>query len=163
MNSLYSPPETYQQWLTGFAHLQQHPLDHEMLDALACGRYIGRPAEAFLVRLSDVVGAVITAHCKRFLRQIDMAFSDEEPDMVPLLASRLKRNLSKCFFYRNLSFLDPAYVKTLDDGFCEQLEFFWKDVLTELRRSARDSMDSRMEDVCFEMKRIKIFQREVRK
>lgn len=155
MNSRYSPPETYQQWLAGFAYLQQHPLDHEMLDAFACGHYIGRPAEAFLVRLSDVVGIVITAHCRRFLRQMDEAFSDGEPDMVPLLASRLKRNLSKCFFFQTLSFLDPAYVQTLDDGFGRQLDSFWKNVLMELCRSARDSMDPRIEEVCFELKRMK--------
>lgn len=156
MISWYSPPETYQQWLSCFGHLQQHPLDQRMLEVLGQGRYIGKPAEGFMVRLSETVGAIITANCRHFLRQMDLMFADGEPDMVPILAARLKRNLSMCFFYRTLPFLDAAYVQSLDDGFRGQLEFFWSNVQTELRKSARDSMDPRVEEVWFEMKRMKI-------
>lgn len=156
MISRYSPPETYQQWLACFQHLQQHPLDAQMLEVLSKGKYLGKPAEAFLVRLSDAVGIVITGYCRRFLRQVDMAFADGEPDVSVLLASRLRRNIRKCFFYRSLPFLETKYIQTLDSGFSRQLDSFWSNFLEELRKTARDSADSEMEDVYLEMKRIKI-------
>lgn len=163
MISRYSPPETYQQWLECFQHLQQHPRDHEMLGVVSQGQYLGKPAEAFLVRLSETVGLVITDHCQRFLRQIDLAFEAGEPDMVLLLAQRLRKNLQKCFFYRSLPFLDDSYVQTLDDGFNRQLVLFWSSFVDQLRKSARESMDPGMEELYHGVKRMKIVQQEVRK
>lgn len=150
------PPETYQQWLTCFQHLQEHPTDYRVLELLAQGKYIGKPAEAFLVRLSDVVSLVLTASCRRFLRQLDEALQDGETDMAMLLALRLKKNIRKCFFYRALPFLERNYIETLDRGFEGQLDSFWKSFLGQLKKTVRDSMDPRMEDVLMEMKRIKI-------
>lgn len=156
MISTYTPPETYQQWLECFQYLQQHPLDSQMLGILANGRYIGQPAESYLVRLSDTVGRVLTCHCRRFLKQLDEAFADGEPDMAVLLALRLKKSIRKCLFYQALPFLSAEYVQTLDKGFGDQLNTFWDNFLKQLWRTARDSMDSRMEDVVLEMKRVKI-------
>lgn len=156
MSASYAPPETYQQWLACFEHLRQHPLDTQMLESLAQGRYLGQPTEGFLSRLSEAVSICITGFCRRFLRQFDLALADGEPDMAVLLASRLRRNIQKCFFYRTLPFLSPDYIQTLDDGLGEQLDFFWKNFLTELQRSAKDSNSVIMEDLCYEMKRVPI-------
>ena len=127
-----------------------------MLEALARGRYLGQPAESFLSRLSEAVSICITGFCRRFLRQFDIALADGEPDMAVLLASRLRRNISKCFFYRTLPFLDPSYIQTLDAGLGEQLELFWKNFLSELKRTARDTDSPVMEDLYYEMKRVTI-------
>lgn len=133
-----------------------------MLEALALGKYIGQPAETFLARLSDCVSIVLTAYCRRFLRQLDESLAEGEPDMAMLLASRFRRSIQACFFYRSLPFLPPDYVHTLDDGFGAQLDSFWNNFLEQLQKSARDSMDPRMEDVMFEMKRVKLTQRACR-
>ena len=155
MMNTYSPPETYQQWLECFRHLQEHPLDQEMLKNLSRGRYLGKPSESFLVRMSDTLSVVITLHCRRFLRQVDQALADGEADMIPLLASRLKRHLNHCFFYRDVSFLDVTYIQNLDRGFGRQLISFWQNFLAEMGKSARESMDAGLEDVYFELKRMK--------
>ena len=160
MISRYTPPETYQQWLDCFAHLREHPLDGAMLDALAQGKYTGTPAETFLVRLSDAVGLAMTGYCKRFLRQLDQALEDGEPDLAVLLARRLQKHLRKCFFYRSLPFLPASYVQTLDGGFRVQLDTFWMNFLTQLGKSARESMDPGMEDLLLEMKRIRLTDKE---
>ncbi len=156
MSTQYVPPETYQQWLACFAHLKEHPLDVQMLDVLTQGKYLGEPTEVFLSRLSEAVSVSITGFCRRFLRQFDTALADGEPDMAVLLASRLRRNIQKCFFYRSLPFLSASYIQTLDDGLGEQLEFFWKNFLQELHRSAKDSNSIVMEDLCYELKRVSI-------
>ena len=156
MIAVYSPPETYQQWIDCFQYLQKHPFDRLMLDTLAEGSYIGQPAETYLARLSDTVGAVLTSHCRRFLRQVDEVLADGEPDMAILLASRLRRSLRKCFFYRSLPFLPTDYIQTLDQGFQAQLEFFWKNFLEHLWRCARESMDASLEELDLEMKRVRI-------
>jgi hypothetical protein len=156
VSAQYAPPETYQQWLACFEHLHLHPLDTQMLETLEKGRYLGQPTEVFLSRLSEAVSISITGFCRRFLRQFDIALADGEPDMAVLLATRLRRNIQKCFFYRALPFLGSAYIQTLDTGLREQLDFFWKNFLQELQRTARDTDSPIMEDLCYEMKRVTI-------
>lgn len=150
------PPETYQQWLQWMSHLTEHPGDLQALATVTAGRYCGTPAETFLVRLSETVGQMLTFHCRRFLRQLDQALADGEPDMAQLLAVRLKKNLRSCLFYRSLPFLEQSYVQELDAGFSLQLEHFWKNFLTQLHRSARESADPAAEELVMEMSRIKI-------
>lgn len=152
----YDPPRSYRQWLDAFAYLQEHPLDTRMLDALIQGSYSGVPAPMFLERLSNTVSLLLTHHCRRFLRQMDEAFADGEPDIVPLLAARLRRNVSRCLFYRQVDFLELGYVRSLDQGYREQLDNFWHNLLRELGKSARESGSMDLEDLVLELKRIHI-------
>lgn len=150
------PPKTYQQWLDCFGYLAEHPGDVRAVELVRDGSYPGKPSDAFLVRLSDTVGVLLSFFCQRFLRQLDQALEDSEPDLAPLLASRLRRDLHRCLFYRELPFLDGAYVQELDGGYTLQLQNFWRSFLTQLRRTARDSSDPRMEELMMELSRIKI-------
>lgn len=149
-------PRTYQQWLDCFAYLSAHPADREVLELAAGGQYPGKPAESFLVRLSDTVGTMLSFRCQQFLRQLDQALGDGEPDLAPLLAARLKKSLRLCLFYRSLPFLEERYVQELDRGFSVQLQNFWTNFLTQLKKIARDSDSPAMEDLLLEMSRIKI-------
>lgn len=153
---MYSPPQTYQQWLSCFGHMEQHPHDMEMLAAMAQGRYMGQPAETFLARLSDTVSLMLTAHCRRFLRQLDEALADGEADTAVLLARRFRKKLEAYFFYRSLPFLAASYIQTLDNGFRLQLEAFWANFLLQLQKNCRESMSPQLEDAAYEMKRMKI-------
>ena len=159
MSPSFSPPESYQQWLDCFRHVQQHPLDQQAPEAMARGRYIGQPAGTYLERLSDCVSLMLTARCRRFLRQLDESLAEGEPDVAMLLATRLRRSIQTCFFYRTLPFLPRSYIHTLDKGFGEQLDSFWSNFLEQLQRTARESTDPRMEDLVLEMKRVKLTQR----
>ena len=156
MISVFDPPQTYRQWLDLMNHLQEYPLDTGALDALARGTYLGTPAPMFQERLSETVSLALTHHTRRFLRQMDEAFADGETDMIPLLASRMKKNIRRCLVYRQLDFLDTEYVRTLDRGYREQLESFWENLLRELGKSARESGSGELEDLVLELKRIRI-------
>ena len=150
------PPETYQQWLETLNHLAEHPADRQALEAAARGLYPGRPTEAFLARLSDTASVMLTKNCRGFLRQLDRALEDNEPDMAPVLAVRFRRSVERCLFYRELAFLPEDYITTLDEGFAKQLQACWSDFLRQLRLNARDSADPRMEDVAVLLRRISI-------
>lgn len=156
MSNRHAPPETYQQWLECFEHLNGHPLDAQMLEMLSQGTFLGEPTERFRSRLSDVVSMCMSAYCQRFLRMLDLALSEGEPDMATLLAGRFRRDIQRCFFYRSLAFLDGSFIQKLDQGYREQLNFFWKNFLNELQKSARDSNSPVMEDLYYEMKRVTI-------
>lgn len=156
MSNCYPPPETYQQWLKCFEHLGGYTLDEKMLEAMAQGTFLGEPTESFLARLSDVVSLCLSAYCRRFLRMMDLILAEGEPDMAGILASRLKKDIQRCFFYRSLSFLEESFVQKLDQGFQVQVEQFWKNFLSELRKSARDSNSPVLEDLYYEMKRVTI-------
>lgn len=156
MISLDCAPETYQQWLACFQYLEEHPWDQPALDMVCRGCYSGKPSEAFLARLSDTVSVMLTKCCRRFLRELDQALADGEPDMAMLLAVRFRRKTRACLFYHSLLFLDAQYKQILDDGFHKQLQSFWESFLSQLRRTARDSMDVTVEDMALELSRLRI-------
>ena len=149
-------PQTYQQWLECLLQLEKQPWNRDLLTLVRQGRYEGKPSESFLSRVSDSVSIMLSGCTRRFLRELDRALSDGEPDMAVLLAKRFRRNVAQCMFYRDLDFLSGEYIQTLDEGFENQLQAFWKDFLSQLNKSARDSMDPRMEDMALELRRISI-------
>ena len=149
-------PQTYQQWLECLLQLEQQPWNRELLTLVRQGRYEGKPSESFLTRVSDSVSVMLSGCTRRFLRELDQALADGETDMAALLAVRLRRNATQCLFYRDLDFLRREYIQTLDEGFERQLKAFWKDFLSQLSRSARDSMDPGFEDMVQELRRISI-------
>jgi len=149
-------PESYQQWITCLNHLQEHPFDRDALDAVIRGRMAGKPSEQFLSRVSDTASVLLTKCCQRFLRQLDQALEDGEPDMAAVLAVRFRQSVRRSLFYRELPFLEASYVQLLDEGFEKQLQSFWSDFLRQLKRSVRESMDPRMEDMALELSRVKI-------
>lgn len=152
-------PQTYQGWMDCFARLEEHPWDKETLELVRRGSYMGKPSEQFLARLSDTVSRMLSGCTRRFLRDLDNALADNEPDMVPLLAARLRRAIRGCLFYRELAFLDRSYVRTLDAGFSGQLNSFWKDLLRQLFRAVRESGDPRLEDVVTQLRRMEIVEK----
>ena len=89
-------------------------------------------------------------------RAVMQAALDVTVRRFPGLATRLRRNVAGCLFYRDLDFLSGAYVRTLDEGFENQLNAFWKDFLAQFNKSARDSMDPSMEDMALQLRRIRI-------
>ena len=148
------PPETYQQWLDCLRYLQKHPWDGEACRLVQQGTIASAP-ESFKARISDTTSAMLSSHCRRFLRQMDQAPSEGDGDMVPLLAQRFWRNIPMCLFYRQLTFLEPDFVRLLEEGYEKQLRSFWRDLLRQISRDARDSDDPVMEELEREMKRIK--------
>ena len=149
-------PGTYQQWLDCLERLEQQPWDKEALALARQGTYTGTPSEAFLTRLSEAVSVMLSRCTQRFLRDLDRALADGDPDMASLLAVRFQAQLRNCFFYRELPFLKASYVRTLDQGFEAQLEAFWKDFLSKLKALEKETMDPQIEDMTMELRRIRI-------
>lgn len=149
-------PETYQQWLDWMQYLQEHPTDREACETIVRGIMPSGASESFKSRLSDTVGKMLTFHCRTFLRQLDQALEDGEPDMALLLSSRFRKAVDRCSFYRQMAFLDAEYVRTLDEGFGKQISAFWADFLRQLRKTARESMDPAMEDLVLNLSRVKV-------
>ena len=151
-------PYTYQQWMDCFQRLEVNPRDKEMLELVRGGTYPGKPSELFLSRLSDTVSIMLSGCTRRFLQQLDQSLADGEPDMAVLLAKRLRRQLRDSMFYRDLTFLSQTYVQKLDTGFAQQLQAFWQDFLKQLNKTARESMDPRIEEMAQDLRRIRILE-----
>ena len=147
---------TYQQWIECFRRLEEKPWEQSVLDSVVCATYQGKPSDMFLVRLSDTVSKMLSVCTRWFLREVDRLLSENEIDMTTFLAKRFQKRINGCFFYRNMDFLPAAYIRTLDEGFVNQVEAFWKDFLRQLDTSARESMNPEVEDMAYELRRIKI-------
>ena len=149
-------PHTYQQWMDCFQRLQANPRDLETLAQVRGGTCSGTPSELFLSRLSDTVSVMLSGCTRKFLRQLDQTLADGEPDMAVLLAKRLRKQLRDSMFYRDLPFLSQTYIETLDTGYAQQLQAFWQDLLKQLDKTARESMNPAMEDLAQELRRIRL-------
>ena len=129
-----------------------------MLAQVRGGTYPGTPSDLFLSRLSDTVSIMLSGCTRRFLQQLDQALMDGEPDMAVLLAKRLRKQLRDSMFYRDLPFLNQTYIQTLDAGFARQLQAFWQDFLKQLNKTARESMDPRIEEMAQDLRRIRLLE-----
>lgn len=147
---------TYQQWIDCFRCLEEKPWEQSVLDSVANATYQGEPSDIFLVRLSDTVSKMLSVCMKWFLHEIDRLLSENEADMTTFVAKRFQKRIRGCFFYRDLRFLPESYVRTLDEGFENQIDAFWKDFLRQLELSARESMNPDVEEMAYELRRIKI-------
>ena len=76
--------------------------------------------------------------------------------MAVLLAKRLRKQLRDSMFYRDLPFLSQTYIETLDTGYAQQLQAFWQDLLKQLDKTARESMNPAMEDLAQDLRRIRL-------
>lgn len=151
-------PQTYQQWLDCFQQLEANPRNTEVLEQVRAGSYLGAPSEQFLSRLSATVSVMLSVCTRKFLKQLDQALVDGEPDMAVLLAKRLRKQLRDSLFYRELSFLSQNYIQTLDEGFARQLQSFWSDFIKHLKKVTKESMDPRIEDMAQDLCRICIWE-----
>lgn len=149
-------PETYQQWLEFLQYLQEHPGSTTACSLVNQGILTGSVSEAFKVRLSETVSIMLSYHCTRFLKQLDTALEDGEPDMAALLAQRLRRSMQQCLIYRDMPFLEAEFVENLDAGYRKQLCEFWETVLKQLRLLIRENDSPVLEDLIRELRRIHI-------
>lgn len=156
MSAPVSAPETYQQWLTCFQYLQEHPSDFTVCSLLDQASCVTNVSESFKSRLSDTVSIMLSYHCRRFLKQLDLALAEGEADMAALLALRFRRSIRECMFYRRLSFLEDGFVAVLDDGYTKQVYGFWENVLKQLRQTVRERDDPALEDLFQEIRKIRI-------
>ena len=149
-------PESYQQWLELLQYLQEHPGDSAACSLVSQGAVAVSSSEAFKVRLSETVSIMLSYHCTRFLKQLDAALENGEPDMAPLLAQRFRRSIQRCLIYRDMPFLEPEFTEKLDTGYKAQLCGFWETVLKQLKVMIRENDNPVLEDLIRELRRIHI-------
>lgn len=140
-------PKTYQQWTQQLLYLQEHPKDKSALQLISQGHFSEPVSENLKERISQTVSVLLGHRFRNFLRSVDQALSDGEPEMVCIYASRFRTEVDQCLFYHRLEFLDAPFVQTLDSGYFEQIRSFWSGFLRQLRRTARDSMNPDLEDL----------------
>lgn len=156
MISSIHAPETYQQWVELLQYLREHPGSGTACSLAKQGTLTASPSEAFKVRLSETVSVMLSYRCTWFLKQLDDALEDGEPDQAALLAQRLRRSVQQCLIYRDMPFLEAELVESLDAGYRKQLLGFWENVLRQLRRMIRENDSPVLEDLIRELRRIHI-------
>lgn len=146
-------PRTYQQWTESLIYLQENPKDKMVLHLMAQGAYTDLVPENLKVRISQTVSTLLTHRFRRFLKTVDQALSEGDPEMIQVYAVRFRAEVSQCLFYRQLPFLDAGFVRELDSGYTGQIQAFWSDFLRQLKCDARDAMNTELEDLTRELSR----------
>lgn len=149
-------PSTYQEWIDCFAYIRSHPNDRAYLVKLSDGSFHGdsQMLDMYLRRLDDTLREMISARITRFLAQIDELFAENDLDGVEVLSVRFCRDISACFFFKELSGIPQKQKTEFADGFSEQLQQFWSRLIREMKLQAEEHRNDELEELAFRLARL---------
>ena len=141
-------PATYQEWLDCFRFIREHPENHTVLRTLSSGSvcFVPRMLDMFLQRLDELLQETIRWRIARFLSRVDALLEDHDPDGVELEAIRFCHNLSELFFFENLDLPEDCR-RQIREGYADQIDRFWRKLVSEFRFQADESRDADLEDL----------------
>ena len=157
---LLAPPTTYEDWLVCFDFLKSSPsVDNSIAMTIAKGSFVNRGyiAAQFHQKLTDTINEMLNKRIARFLKDLNMLISfNELSDIVPLFV-KLRDEVDKCLFFRELDFLDKEIKRELEQSIKTQVEKFWNDTVNFLKRQTLEFSNEELEDSLFLIRRIRLF------
>lgn len=158
--SAISAPSTYQEWLDCFLLMKELPLSSNgIYEVVISGSFSGSRAmqAALEQQMVDTINVVLNKSVKRFVRELNESITFNELDRAELLFKRLKKDIHKTLFFMQLSFLSGNFKTELYSSISVQMNGFWDDTITFLRKQALECSNSDLEDAIYLIRRIKLF------
>jgi hypothetical protein len=157
---LLAPPTTYEDWLLCFDFLKSSPsVDDGVAMTIAKGSFVNRGyiAVQFHQKLADTINEMLNKRIARFLKDLNMLISfNELSDIVPLFV-KLRNEVEKCLFFRELEFLDKGIKHELEQSIKTQMGKFWNDTVTSLQKQTLEFSNDDLEDSLLLIRRIRLF------
>lgn len=157
---LIVPPTTYEEWLNCFDFLKSRSsIDSGVAMTIAKGSFInsGYLTVRFQHMLVETINEMLNKRIARFLKDFNMLISlNELSDMVPLFI-KLRNEVRKCLFFRELEFLEENIKLDLEQSVKTQMEKFWGDTIIFLKKQTLEYSNTDLEDFLFLICRIKLF------
>jgi hypothetical protein len=154
-------PTTYQEWLHCFSLMKNGSgPGNEIYEAVIAGSFAGtdRTKSALQQQIVDTVNAILDKRAKRFVKELNDSIAFNELAQVELLFRRLRKEIHRALFFRDLFFLSKGFRTELADSVMKQMNDFWNDTVDFLYEQSLEFSNSELEDVLFLIKRIKLFQ-----
>ena len=161
---LVAPPTTYDEWLSCFDFLKSSPsVNNSVAMTIAKGSFVNRGyiAVQFHQKLADTISEMLNKRIARFLKDLNMLISlNELSDIVPLFV-KLRNDVERCLFFKELDFLDKGIKRDLEQSIKTEIGKFWNDTMTFLQKQTLEYSNSDLEDSLFLIRRIRLFMENV--
>jgi len=157
---LLAPPTTYEDWLKCFDFLKSSAsIDSGTIEVITKGAFVykGYIVVQFQQKLVETVNNMLNKRIGRLQKDLNILISfNELADIVPLFI-RLRNEVRKCLFFKELAFLDESFKCELEQAVKTQMGQFWDNTVTFLQKQSYGYSNADFEDSLFLMRRIKLF------
>ena len=153
-------PTTYQEWLSCFEKIKDAPFSDDMdYVRLSQGSFAGTDVMiyAFQQQLINLINTVLNKSTRRFVRNLNECLMFHELEQLDFLFKRLKKDIHRVLFFRDLTFLSDEFISELYQSVKEQMTGFWNNSVGFLQKETMDHNDPALEDALYLIGRITLF------
>lgn len=155
--AMFTPPKTYQEWLACFAYFKKNKISKEHIiilskGSLQCNHQIIAKLETHIINL---LNEMIDIRTKGFIKQLQMSLESNDIDEITLLFKKYCNDIKLCLFYEKMEFMPVGFKHELSSVIQKQTSEFLQSVLKHLARQAEESNNDELENVLFQIRRIK--------
>lgn len=121
-------PNTYQQWISCFEFLSKRTVSDEYIEMLKAGSCpgINNVIAQFLARLQETVNNMLNRSTRSCTKLLNESLEEGDFSNIEVILRRHYKEMMRCRFYLNISFIPDEYVSELDNTTVSEIRRYWK-------------------------------------
>ena len=149
-------PATYREWMVCFVYMRSRPVTDAFLDRLGQGSCPGveQVMTGFLERLQDTVNSMLQRAVTHCTRSLNTCLEEGDYSNLETILGRSRREMQRCRFYREISFLPRDFVRELDRQTLSEMNRFWSELQKALTGMAEETGSSDLYDILYYVDRL---------
>lgn len=156
MSGQENTPNSYRQWMECFEYLSCKTVTEEYIESLKVGTCPGidHVINPFLERLGDTVNNMLNRCTKNCTKLLNEYLEDGDFSNLEVVLRRADKDLEKCRFYLNISFIPKTYVDELDKNTASEIKRYWKTMKEFFEEISEEAGSSELYDMVYYMNRL---------
>lgn len=128
MRTIVTTPKTYQEWMSCFEFLSNRIPSDKDLSLICEGKCPGieNVQVQFLERMNETVNNMLNRSTKNCTRLLNDSLENGDLSNIETILRRGYKDIQRCRFYRNVSFIPVEYVEELDTKTVSEIDRYWK-------------------------------------
>lgn len=157
---LSSPPQTYQEWMDCFVQMKQSNISDEHINLICKGTLQGNEQTSlrFQINIVNLLNDMLDARTTRFIKQMNVLLENNELFDLVELFRKFRKEIKHCLFFSRIDWLPSTFRQELFQSAEKQIRIFLKKITDHLEYQAFETSNLEMEDVLYQIKRIKFFE-----
>lgn len=107
----------------------------------------------FCNRMTEAVNSMLRQHTKNATKEINRCLEEGDYTLLEIIVKRSISEMSRCFFFNNISFLPSDYRLALNRELIREMNRYWSEVLGFLQRIVEESDSRELSDEVYYLKR----------
>lgn len=149
-------PTNYQEWLGCLEKIAGQNVSFEYIDQMKYGSCPGIQTveDRFNDRIVETVNKMLSRMTKQCTCRLNEMLEEGDFSETEVVFRRSYKEMEKCRFYREISFLNEDFVVQLDQKVVAEKQRYWKEVYNYLTKIAEETEQSEIYDMLFYLKRL---------